>query len=40
MPGDGFRAWAHERVPMIRISVADFLHCLVIDSIWLERAES
>ena len=41
-----FRAWAHEREPLnsqllvLRIGGADFLHCWVADSIWLERAES
>ena len=41
-----FRAWAHERVPLtsqwlvLRIGGADFLHCWVADSIWLEHAES
>ena len=41
-----FRAWAHERVPLnlqwliLRIGGADFLHCWVANSIWLERAES
>ena len=25
---------------VLRIGGADFLHCLVADSIWLERAES
>ena len=41
-----FRAWAHERAPLnsqwlvLRISDANFLHCWVADSIWLERAES
>ena len=41
-----FRAWAHERSPLnsqwlvLRIGGADFLHCWVANSIWLERAES
>ena len=41
-----FRAWAHERSPLnlqwlvLRIGGADFLHCLVANSIWLEPAES
>ena len=41
-----FRAWAHERVPLnsqwlvLRIGGANFLHCWVADSIWLERAGS
>ena len=41
-----FRAWAHERVPynlqwlLLRIGGADFLHCRVTNSIWLERSES
>ena len=41
-----FRAWGHERAPLNsqwlvhRISGADFLHCWVANSIWLERAES
>ena len=41
-----FRAWAHERAPLnsqwlvLRIGGADFLHCWVADSIWLELAES
>ena len=36
----------HERVSLnlqwlvLRIGGADFLHCWVVDSIWLERAES
>ena len=40
------RAWAHERSPLnsqwlvLRIGDADFLHCWVANSIWLERAES
>ena len=41
-----FWAWAHEQVSLnsqwlvLRISGADFLHCWVVDSIWLELAES
>ena len=41
-----FRAWAHERASLnsqwlvLRISGADFLHCWVADSIWLERVDS
>ena len=41
-----FRAWAHKRVSLnsqwlvLRIGGADFLHSWVVDSIWLERAES
>ena len=41
-----FRAWAHERASLnsqwlvLRIGGADFLHCWVVDSVWLERAES
>ena len=41
-----FRAWVYERVPLnsqwlvLRIGGADFLHCWVANSIWLERAES
>ena len=41
-----FRTWAHERTPLnsqwlvFRIGGADFLHCWVVDSIWLECAES
>ena len=44
--GDGFRVWAHERVPLdsqwlvLRIGGADFLHCWVANSTWLECAES
>ena len=40
------QAWAHERAPLnsqwliLRIGGANFLHCWVVDSIWLERAES
>ena len=40
-----FWAWAHERAPLnlqwlvLRIGGADFLHCWVADSIWLELAE-
>ena len=41
-----YRAWAHERASLnsqwlvLRIGGADFLHCWVVDSVWLERAES
>ena len=41
-----FRVWMHERVPLnlqwlvLRIGGADFLHCWVAYSIWLEHAES
>ena len=41
-----FRVWAHEWVPLdsqwlvLRIGGADFLHCWVANSIWLEHAES
>ena len=41
-----FQAWAHERASLnsqwlvLRIGGADFLHCWVVDSIWLERVES
>ena len=41
-----FREWVHEWVPfnlqwlVLRIGGANFLHCWVADSIWLERAES
>ena len=41
-----FRAWAHEWVSLnsqrlvLRIGGTDFLHCWVVDSIWLERVES
>ena len=41
-----FRAWADERAPLnsqwlvLRIGGADFLHCWVANSIWLELAES
>ena len=40
-----FRSWAYERVPLnsqwlvLRIGGADFLHCWVANSVWLERAE-
>ena len=40
-----FRAWVHKQPPLnsqwlvLRIGGADFLHCWVVDSIWLERAE-
>ena len=40
-----FRAWEYERAPLnsqwlvLRIGGADFLHCWVANSIWLERAE-
>ena len=41
-----FRAWVLERVSLnlqwlvLRIGGANFLHCWVVDSIWLEHAES
>ena len=41
-----FRAWVYERAPLnsqwlvLRTGGADFLHCWVTDSIWLELAES
>ena len=41
-----FRAWVHERASLNlqwlapRIGGADFLHCWVVDSVWLEHAES
>ena len=41
-----FRAWAHERASLnsqqlvLRIGGTDFLHRWVVDSVWLERAES
>ena len=41
-----FQAWAYERASLnsqwlvLRIGGADFLHCWVVDSVWLERAES
>ena len=41
-----FRAWAHERASLnsqwlvLRIGGADFLHCWVADSIWLEHVKS
>ena len=41
-----FRGWTHERVPLnsqwlvLRIGGANFLHCWVADSIWLELAKS
>ena len=41
-----FRAWAHEWVSLnsrwlvLRIGGADFLHCWVVDFVWLEPAES
>ena len=40
-----FRTWVHELAPLnsqllvLRIGGANFLHCWVADSIWLERAE-
>ena len=40
-----FRVWVHKRMPLnsqwlvLRIVGADFLHCWVADSIWLECAE-
>ena len=41
-----FRVWVHKWTPLnsqwlvLRIGGADFLHCWVADSIWLEHAES
>ena len=40
-----FRAWVHEWAPLslqwLALGIgADFLHCWVTDSIWLEHAES
>ena len=42
-----FRTWAHKRASLnsqwwlvFRIGGADFLHCWLVDSVWLERAES
>ena len=41
-----FRAWMHKRAPLnsqwliLRIGGADFLHCWLADSIWLERVVS
>ena len=41
-----FQAWAHERASLnsqwlvLRIGGTDFLHCWVVDSVWLEHAES
>ena len=41
-----FRAWAHKWASLnwqrlvLRIGGIDFLHCWVVDSVWLERAES
>ena len=41
-----FQAWAHERGSLnsqwlvLRIGGTDFLHCWVVDFVWLERAES
>ena len=41
-----FRAWAHKWMPLnsqwmvLRIGCADFFHCWVADSVWLESAES
>ena len=41
-----FRAWVHERASLnsqrlvLRIGGEDFLHCWVVDSVWLERAEA
>ena len=40
------RMWAYEQVPLnsqwlvLRIGDTDFLHCWVMDSIWLEHANS
>ena len=41
-----FQVWAHEWAPLnsqwlaLMIGGADFLHCRVANSMWLERAES
>ena len=41
-----FRVWVHERASLnsqwlvFRIGGVDFLHCWVVDSVWLECAES
>ena len=41
-----FQAWVHKQISLnsqwlvLRIGGADFFHCWVADSIWLERAES
>ena len=41
-----FQAWAHEQVPLnlqwliLMNGSANFLHCWLADSIWLEYAES
>ena len=41
-----FQAWAHKQMPLnlqwlvLKIGGADFFHCWVADSVWLERAES
>ena len=41
-----FRVWAHKRASLnsqwlvLRIGGANFLHCWVVDSVWLEHAES
>ena len=41
-----FWVWAHKRMPLnshwlvLRIDGADFLHCWVADSIWLQHAET
>ena len=38
--GMDFQAWVHNRCQLVlRIGGADFLHCWVANSIWLERAE-
>ena len=40
-----FRVWVHKQAPLdsqwqvLRIGGADFLHCWVANSIWLEHAE-
>ena len=41
-----FRVWAHKQMPLnsqwlvLRIGGADFFHCWVADSVWLELAKS
>ena len=41
-----FRTWMHERISLnsqwlvLRIGDANFLHCWVVDSVWLELAKS
>ena len=44
--GDGFLSVVHEQAPLnsqwlvLRVGGANFLHCWVANSIWLERAKS